>query len=41
MDDGPQKIYDMSRDLGIPGDQPSKKYPGIPDRSVDFAPRTP
>ncbi len=36
MDDGPQKIYDMARDLGIPGDKPSPKYSGIPSRSVDF-----
>ncbi|WP_310530113.1 transglycosylase domain-containing protein [Nocardioides sp.] len=38
MDEGPQKIYDMARALGIPGDEPSKKYSGIPSRSVDFTP---
>ena len=38
MNDGPQSIYDMARELGIPGDTPSKKYPGIPSRSVDFSP---
>lgn len=38
MDDGPKKIYDMARALGIPGDETSKKYPGIPARSTDFAP---
>ena len=38
MTDGPQKIYDMARALGIPGDKASKKYPGIPSRSVDFTP---
>ncbi len=38
MDDGPQSIYDMARALGIPGETPSSKYPGIPDKSVDFSP---
>jgi membrane peptidoglycan carboxypeptidase len=38
MTDGPQQIYDMARALGIPGNEPSKQYPGIPDRSVDFMP---
>ncbi|WP_248579629.1 transglycosylase domain-containing protein [Nocardioides sp. InS609-2] len=38
MDDGPQAIYDMARALGIPGDKPSNKYPGIPMRTVDFLP---
>ena len=38
MDDGPEAIYDMARALGVPGDKPSNKYPGIPMRSVDFMP---
>ncbi len=38
MDDGPEAIYDMARALGIPGDKPSNKYPGIPMRSTDFMP---
>ncbi len=38
MEDGPQKIYDMGRSMGIPGDQPAKKFPGIPSRSPDFLP---
>ena len=38
MEDGPQSIYDMARALGIPGETASKKYPGIPDKSVDFSP---
>ena len=38
MDDGPEAIYDMARELGIPGDKPSSKFPGIPMRSVDFMP---
>ncbi|WP_243395290.1 transglycosylase domain-containing protein [Nocardioides currus] len=38
MDDGPEKIYDMARALGIPGDKPSPKFPGIPNRTVDFTP---
>ncbi|WP_457208778.1 transglycosylase domain-containing protein, partial [Nocardioides sp. P5_C9_2] len=36
MSDGPQQIYDMARALGIPGNEPAKQYPGIPNRSVDF-----
>jgi membrane peptidoglycan carboxypeptidase len=38
MEDGPQAIYDMARSLGIPGEVPSKKFPGIPSKSVDFSP---
>lgn len=38
MEDGPQKIYDMARKMGIPGQEPSKKFPGIPTRSVDMLP---
>ncbi len=38
MEDGPKSIYDMARALGIPGDKPSNRYPGIPMRTVDFLP---
>jgi membrane peptidoglycan carboxypeptidase len=38
MDDGPRKIYDTARALGIPGEEPSRQFPGIPSKTVDFSP---
>lgn len=37
MDDGPEAIYNTALALGIPPEKPRKKYPGIPDKSIDLA----
>jgi membrane peptidoglycan carboxypeptidase len=34
--DGPQKILDTANKVGIPPAKSSKKYPGIPDHSIDL-----
>ncbi len=38
MTEGPRKIYEMARRLGIPGADSDPKFPGIPKTSPDFTP---
>ncbi|MBI2243172.1 MAG: penicillin-binding protein, partial [Nocardioides sp.] len=36
--DGPAKIVETANKVGIPPADPTKKYPGIPDKSIDLEP---
>ena len=36
--DGPDKIYQTAKEMGIPPDRPTRKYPGIPKITRDLEP---
>ena len=38
MTDGPEKIVETANKAGIPPGEPTSKYPGIPDKSIDLEP---